>query len=209
MTTDMHVHTSMFAQGEDPDQAPRAILAMLSDLPHFSLGRVVSAHDITICVLFPRLADLQDKFVLLIRDQLSRWLDRSSTLPFTTASKLTTHSISPRISTTLMPTRKPARAKAEDRDGWLSDTTVSWSSSPARISGRGVDGHPAHRPLHTRLADFREPQLFFAAEGTQVTIQDQSFLANIAGCEGALRVLHRESLPHCSTGPERTSMWEP
>ena len=39
MTIHMHRQTTMFAQGEDPDQTPRAILAMLSDLPHFLLGR--------------------------------------------------------------------------------------------------------------------------------------------------------------------------
>ena len=40
----------MFCQNDDPEAAPRAILAMLREVPHFLLGRAEGAHDITVHV---------------------------------------------------------------------------------------------------------------------------------------------------------------
>ena len=75
MTTDVHLETNLFQDGEDPDEAPRSSLAMLRDVPHFLLGRVVGAHDITVHILFPYLTPVSKKFVSLTKEQHSRWLD--------------------------------------------------------------------------------------------------------------------------------------
>ena len=76
MTNDVHLETPMFVVGDDTEQAPRPTLALLRDVPHFLLGRVANAHDITIHILFPHLTQPRDKFISLTQDQLSRWLDR-------------------------------------------------------------------------------------------------------------------------------------
>ena len=49
---------------------------MLRDIPHFLLGCVASAHDITIYILFPYLLIRQERFIALTKEQLSRWLDQ-------------------------------------------------------------------------------------------------------------------------------------
>jgi hypothetical protein len=69
MTTDVHVETNVFEAG-------RSRLTMLKDIPHFLLGRVVGAHDITMHILFPHMASRDSKFTALTNDQLSRWLDQ-------------------------------------------------------------------------------------------------------------------------------------
>lgn len=69
MATDVHVETNVFEAG-------RSRLAMLNDIAHFLLGRVVGAHDITMHILFPHMASRDSKFTALTNEQLSRWLDQ-------------------------------------------------------------------------------------------------------------------------------------
>ena len=75
ITTDVHIETRLFHPGQDPEQPVRSSSAMLRDVPHFLLGRVVGAHDTTVHVLFPHMAATQEKFVSLTKEQLSRWMD--------------------------------------------------------------------------------------------------------------------------------------
>ena len=48
---------------------------MLRDVPYFLFGWVEGAYDVTIYVLFPYLPIAGQKFVLLTREQLTRWMD--------------------------------------------------------------------------------------------------------------------------------------
>jgi hypothetical protein len=75
MPTDVHIETRIFQENENPDQPSRSYLAMLKDVPHFLLGRVVGALDITVHILFPHLSVVGGKFTALTKEQLSRWLD--------------------------------------------------------------------------------------------------------------------------------------
>lgn len=56
MATDVHLETNVFQDNANPEQPSRSHLAMLRDVPHFLLGRVVGAHDITVHILFPHLS---------------------------------------------------------------------------------------------------------------------------------------------------------
>jgi len=76
MTGDVHLKTNIFRGSDDPERAPRLSLALLRDVPHFLLGRVEGAYDITVHVLFPYLVPAQDKFTSLTKAQLSCWLNR-------------------------------------------------------------------------------------------------------------------------------------
>ena len=77
IVADNHLETRAFHTSDDPKQPETTIIAMLRDVPHFLLGRVVGAYDITIHILFPHVAVGQEKFVSLTREQLTRWLDRA------------------------------------------------------------------------------------------------------------------------------------
>ena len=169
MTTDLHLDTHTFVTGDDPEQAPRAVRAMLRDVPHFLLGRVAGAHDITIHVLFAHLPNPQDKFVSLTKDQLSRWLDR------------------------IFYPAVYRHCEAHYTQHLPASFRHAYSNSKARqVEGRKIEtasyqaqqslGHhlqPEYLEpiwtdvLHTidtvpGLGDFREPQLFFSAKGSKL-----------------------------------------
>lgn len=76
MTTDVHLETNVLRDGNGPEEIPQLSSALLRDVPHFLLGRVMGAHDIAVHVLFPRITPAQDKFMSLTQDQHSRWLDQ-------------------------------------------------------------------------------------------------------------------------------------
>ena len=68
MTADIHIETRVFHTSDDPEQPVRSSLAMLRDVPHFLLGRVVGAHDITVHVLFPHMGVANEKFISLTKE---------------------------------------------------------------------------------------------------------------------------------------------
>jgi hypothetical protein len=76
ITTDVHLETNIFRQ-YNLEQDARPSLAMLRDVPHFLLGRIVGANEISLHVLFPHLVLEYDKFVFLQNKQLSRWLNEA------------------------------------------------------------------------------------------------------------------------------------
>jgi hypothetical protein len=68
ITTDVHLQTKVYDPPDNSKQAPQSSLAMLKDVPHFLLGQVIGAKDITVHILFPYLPLAQDKFVLLTKE---------------------------------------------------------------------------------------------------------------------------------------------
>ena len=76
MTADIHIETRVFYTSDDPERPVRSSLAMLRDIPHFLLGRVVRAHDITMHVLFPHMVIASEKFVSLMKEQITHSLDQ-------------------------------------------------------------------------------------------------------------------------------------
>ena len=65
----------MYRLTEDAEQPVRTSHAMLRDVPHIFVGRVVGAHDITLYILFPRMAAASEKFASLTKEQKSRFMD--------------------------------------------------------------------------------------------------------------------------------------
>ena len=76
ITADNHIETRTFYTNDDLEQLVRSSSAMLRDVPHFLLGQVVGAHDITVHVLFPHMGITNEKFISLTKEQMARWLDQ-------------------------------------------------------------------------------------------------------------------------------------
>ena len=169
MTSDVHLETPVFRAGDQADQPLRSSLALLRDVPHFLLGRVVGAHDITIHVLFPHLVPAQEKFTSLTHQQLSRWLDRIF------------HPAVYRYCEADYTQHLPAdfqHAYANSKAHQVEDRHVETASYQAQ-QAIGYHLQPEylaeiwHDVLATinntpGLGDFREPQLFFSAKGTKL-----------------------------------------
>ncbi|KAK3617754.1 hypothetical protein LTR22_026631 [Elasticomyces elasticus] len=175
MKSDVHLETNAFRSGPDPEQPPRASSAMLRDVPHFLLGRIVGAHDITLHVLFPHIEPTQEKFVSLSQEQLTRWTDQVLN------PALYKH----------YPAHYTQHIPASYRYAWA-------NSKSHQVEGRKIEtasyqaqmalGHhlqPQHlgavwndivETINTipGLADFREPQLFFQAIGTKLQFKTDS-----------------------------------
>lgn len=75
ITADVHIQERMFVPHDNPERPDHARLAMLQRIPHFMLGRVEGAHDISVYVLFPHLHIGGEQFKSLSREQHSRWVD--------------------------------------------------------------------------------------------------------------------------------------
>ena len=142
---------------------------MLRDVPHFLLGRVVGAHDITIHILFPHVAVGQEKFVSLTREQLTRWLDRAF-LP--AVGQFFDAHYKQHLPGNF--DHAYANSKAHQIEGRQVET-ASYGAQQAvgyHLQPEDLD-HIWHDILATvsntpGMADFREPQLFFSAKGTKL-----------------------------------------
>ena len=174
LQTDVHLETNMFTSSGDSDQPARASLRMLRDVPHFQLGRVFGATNITVHVLFPHLplAPGRDRFISMTQAQLARWTDGV---------------MHPAI-WRFYPAYHTQHLPATYADAWM-------ASKAHQVEGRKVEtaSYQSQRAIvhHIRpeylqgvweamleiisdtpgLADFREPQLFFNAKGTKMSFQ--------------------------------------
>lgn len=169
MKTDVHVETNVFPDGSGPEALARSYLAMLKDVPHFLLGRIVGAHDITVHVLFPHLASADTQFVSLTKEQLTRWLDQvfhPAVYEFCDAHYTQHLPASYRHAL--------ANSKAHQREERSAETasyqaqqSIGYHLQPEyldRIWAKVleiINSTPG-------LADFREPQIFFSAKGTKL-----------------------------------------
>lgn len=75
ITTDVHLETNVYRSTGDAEQPVRTSQAMLRDVPHIFVGRVVGAHDITLHILFPHMAVANERFVSLTKKQQSQFVD--------------------------------------------------------------------------------------------------------------------------------------
>lgn len=169
MRSDVHLETNIFRSSRDPEQAEQASTAMLRDVPHFLLGRIVGAHDITLHVLFPHIEPTQDKFVSLSREQLTRWTDK--------VLNPALYKYYPAHYTQHLPASYRhawANSKSHQVEGrkietasYQSQMSLGHHLQPQRLGAvwndiiETIDNTPG-------LADFREPQLFFQAIGTKL-----------------------------------------
>jgi len=172
---DIHLQTTIFQEGDDPEQASRPSLSTLRDVPHFLLGRVEGAHDVTIYVLFPHLPRTHDRFVSLSQEQLTRWTDQ---VLFPAL-----HEYYPAHYTQHIPAsyrHAGGNSKAHQVEG----RKIKTASYQARLAlGYHLQpqylGRVWNKVLDTiestpGLRDFREPQLFFNAKGTKLRFKTSS-----------------------------------
>jgi hypothetical protein len=169
MATDVHLEIPVFTGGDDTEQPSRRHLAMLKDVPHFLLGRVCGAHDITVHVLFPHLPVVNRKFQCMTKEQSSRWLDQvfhpavhqycdahyTQHLPASYRHALA-NSLAPRLEG-----RQAMTASYE------AQKSIGYHLQSEYL---GQIWTEVLRMINTTpgLQDFREPQIFFSAKGTKL-----------------------------------------
>jgi hypothetical protein len=176
LKTDVHIETEAFYESADTDQAPRSSLTMLKDVPHFALGRVEGAHDITIYILFPRLMPARGEFKAMSNDQLSRWLDRvfHPALYRHYDAHYTQHL--PASYQHALANAKAAQVEGRMVDGanYQAQLSLGYHLQPERLHLIWED--ILHTITHTPgLHDFRDLQLFFNAKGTKLQFKTNPF----------------------------------
>jgi hypothetical protein len=169
MTTDMHIETTIYQEGGDSEQTPRSSLAMLRDVPHFLLGRVVGAHDITVHVLFPHLVQARDEFVCLTKDQLSRWLDKVfHPAVYRYCEAHYTQHLPASYRHALANSKAPqVEGRQVETATYQGQQSIGYHLQPEYLGEIWTEilDTVANTP---GLADFRDPQLFFSAKGTKL-----------------------------------------
>ena len=169
MTTDVHLETNLFQDSEDPDQAPRSSLAILRDVPHFLLGRVVGAHDITVHILFPHLTPVSEKFVSLTKEQHSRWLDQifHPAIYRHCEAHYTQHLPASYRHALANSKAHQVEGRKVETASYQAQQSIGYHLQPEYLDAiwtsilDNINSTPG-------LADFRDPQLFFAAKGTKL-----------------------------------------
>jgi hypothetical protein len=169
MKTDVHIETNVFPDGGDTEAPTRSHLAMLKDVPHFLLGRVVGAHDITVHVLFPHLASADTQFVSLTKEQLTRWLDRvfhPAVYEFCDAH-YTQHLPASYRHALANSKAHQIEARSAETASYQAQQSIGYHLQPEYLDQiwtkvlETINNTPG-------LADFREPQIFFSAKGTKL-----------------------------------------
>jgi len=169
LQTDVHIHTTVYEAGDDPDLPPRSKVAVLKDVPHFHFGRVEGASDLSLYILFPHLSTPLGKFIGLTNEQLARWLDRvfHPAVYDQYDAHYTQH---------LSASHRHALANSKSRQiedrqtagtGYQSQQYLHYFLQPDRLHEvwERIRDITTHTP---GVQDFRDPQLFFAAKGTKL-----------------------------------------
>jgi hypothetical protein len=171
ISTDVHINSTVDSQSHNPDRPSRLVSAMLKDIPHFILGKVVGAPDISVYILFPYLATTSStgSFRSLTNEQYSRWLDRIF-LP-------AVHEYYDAHYLQHMPASWE-HGLANSRAHRVENRQIETDSYKAQsYTGYHLDpeflGDVWTTVLHTvqstpGLLDFRDPQLFLAAKNTKL-----------------------------------------
>ncbi|KAF7511612.1 hypothetical protein GJ744_003775 [Endocarpon pusillum] len=142
---------------------------MLKDVPHCLLGRVMSADDITVHVLFPHLSVAQKRFVSLTQEQSARWLDHifHPAMYRFCQGHLTQHLPAGHLHALDNSRAQQVEGRQVETASYQAQQSISYFLQPEYLDPiwteilRTVDRAPV-------LRDFREPQLFFSAKGTKL-----------------------------------------
>lgn len=172
----------MFPSTDDPEQPERSSVAMLCEVTHFLLGRIVVAHDIILHVLFLHITPTQHKLTTLSQEQLTRWTDKIF------LSALHKHFPAHHIQHIPSSSRHGlANAQAHQVEGRKIEMTSYQSQMSlghrrkARYLGGVCDDILETINDSAGLADFREPQLFFQAMGTKIQFRTGSSQPTLLG----------------------------
>jgi hypothetical protein len=174
ITTDVHVESEVFN--------PLPHLAMLKEIPHFFLGRVEGAPNVTVHILFPHLVS-KGPFVSLTEEQLACWLNQifHPAVHKYYGAHYTQH--------------LPASFKhglAESKANQVEGRKVVTASYQAQ-QALGYHLQPEQLDLvwsdilHTinqtpGLNGFRDPQIFFSAKGTKLQFKSNSTYPTLLDC---------------------------
>jgi hypothetical protein len=169
MTTDVHIQTKVHEAQEDPELPSRSRLAMLKDVPHFLLGRIVGAENVTVHILFPHLPLTQEKFVSLSKEQITRWVDDifHPAIYRSCRAHYTQH-----LPATYRNALANSRAHQVERRlietvSYQTQQSITHVLQPVYLERIWTD--VLHTIQHTPgYRDFREPELFFSAKGTKL-----------------------------------------
>lgn len=172
VTTDVHIQTKVYDQTDDPEEAPRSSLAMLKNVPHFLLGRLWGATEISVHVLFPHLSVVQEKFVSLTKDQISRWLDHifhPAVYRFCRAH-YTQHLPSSYRHALANSKAHQVEGRQIETASYQAQQSIVYHLQPEYLDQIWDDilNTINHTP---GFGDFREPQLYFSAKGTKLAFK--------------------------------------
>jgi hypothetical protein len=169
ITTDVHLQTLVYDQPDAPEQVPRSSLAMLKDVPHFLLGRVVGATNITVHILFSHLPVAQEKFVSLTKEQISRWVNEIFNPAVYRACRAHYTSHLPASFRHALANSKAHQVEGRQIEtaSYQAQQSISYVLQPIYLEQIWADilNTVNHTP---GLQHFREPQLFFSAKGTKL-----------------------------------------
>lgn len=169
LQTDIHINTTVYETGDDPDLPPRPRAAILKDVPHFHLGRVEGASDISLYILFPHLSVTHAKLIGLTNEQLARWLDQvfHPAVYGQYSAHYTQHlPASHRHALANSKSRQVENRQAESAS-YQAQQYLHYFLQPDRL--HDIWEEIIHTTTHTPgVQDFRDPQLFFSAKGTKL-----------------------------------------
>lgn len=159
----------MFVPNVDPGRPDHSRLAMLQRIPHFMLGRIEGAHDITVFVLFPHIPVLGDKFKSFTEEQLSRWADRIYLPALHKFYKAHYTQHIPASFRTASGNSKAHSVEIRQVKGqsYNSKRAIGYHLQPEYLDQvwEEILATIANVP---GLADFRDPQIFFSSKGTKL-----------------------------------------
>lgn len=169
INADVHIRDRMFTPNVDPERADHSRLAMLQRIPHFMLGRIEGAHDITVYVLFPHIPVLGEKFKSLNKEQLSRWADR---IYLPALHKFYKAHYTQHIPASFQTASDNSRAhNVETRQvggqSYKAKRAVGYHLQPEYLDHVWDDVLTTIATV-PGLADFRDPQIFFSSKGTKL-----------------------------------------
>jgi hypothetical protein len=175
--TDVHLETDAFQNLSENDETLRACRKMLRDVPHFLLGRLCGAHNITIHVLFPhlQLTAGRDRFKSMTEEQLTRWTDRifHPALWKVFPAHYTQHLPSTYRVALANSKANQTEARKIETSSYQAQQGIAYHLQPEYL--REVWDIVLETVGNTPgLADFREPQLLCNAKGTKLIFQGPS-----------------------------------
>ena len=169
IATDVHINSRVYQDSPDPEHPARSQLAMLKDIPHFRLGCLIGAQDISVYILFPYLSLAGSKFQALTADQLSRWLDQIfHPAVFRYCDAHYTQHLPASYRHALANSRAyQVEGRQVETASYRSQQHISYYLQPEYLDQIWIDiqDRIASTP---GLRDFREAQIFFSAKGTKL-----------------------------------------
>ena len=175
LQTDVHLEMNAFTPGDEGDESIRSSQRMLKDVPHFLLGRVFGATNVTVHILFPHLplAPGRDRFISMTQAQLTRWTDKVFNPAFWRyyPAYHTQHLTASYSHAWLASKAHQVEGRKIETESYQSQQSLTYHLRPNYLQEvwdtilETINTTPG-------LADFREPQIFFTAKGTKMSFQN-------------------------------------